>query len=492
VSAALSQTDQPSSRPESMADAPAWCQNVVKAGYIVWAIVAIVGFATLDFNLIDPVLQTGVLVAIVLPIARRIARTDRDPAIFGFVMAAFTAKLLGAVARDLVTNVYYNGVADANEYHSWGKQLVSSYRVFDFSPDIGEFSGTGFMRGLTGVIYSIAGTSKFGGFVIFSFFAFIGLLLFWRAFCHAVPGGDRRRYGLLVLFLPSLLYWPSALGKDAWSVMGLGIASFGVSLILTRRPFKGALAMALGLGSITYVRPHVALVVFCGLVLAALVGRSKSRSGAAPFIRVFVFGALFLMGTVLASQTSSFLGVDSLNTETVDAELTKAEGRTDEAGSTFSPVRVNTPLDLPLATVTVLFRPFPWEAHNAPAIGTSAEGVFLIWLSWRSRRRLLNIPRFMRREPYVAYCVGYLFVFVFAFSSFSNFGILARQRAQVMPAFLVMLCLPERRRASHKRIDPTALDTSGAPLYPTGTGDDPYAALHEGPPNPYADPPDDD
>lgn len=474
-----------------MADAPVWCQKLVKVGIVVWVIVGIVGFATLDFNLIDPVIQMGVLLAIVLPIARRIARNDRDPALFGFIVAAFTAKMLGAVTRDLVTNVYYNGVADANEYHAWGKELVSSYRVFDFSPDIGKFSGTGFMRGLTGVIYSVAGTSKFGGFMIFSFFAFIGLLMFWRAFCHAVPGGDKRRYGLLVLFLPSLLYWPSALGKDAWSVMGLGIASFGVALILTRHPFKGALAMAIGLGSVTYVRPHVALVVFCGLVLAALVGRSKSRSAGAPIIRVFVFGALFVIGTVLASQTSAFLGVESLNAETVDAELSSAEGRTDEAGSTFTPIRVNTPLDLPPATVTVLFRPFPWEAHNGPAMGTSIEGVFLMWLTWRSRRRLLNIPRFMRREPYVAYCIGYLFVFIFAFSAFSNFGILARQRAQVMPAFLVMLCLPERRRASDKRLDASTVEPSQASLYPTSTRDDPYAALSDEPVNPYADPPDD-
>ena len=54
---------------------------------------------------------------------------------------------------------------------------------------------------------------------------FIGLLLCWRAFKRAVPSGDARRYGLLVLFLPSLLLsgfmfpyrgmpgWAQALGE---------------------------------------------------------------------------------------------------------------------------------------------------------------------------------------------------------------------------------------------------------------------------------------
>jgi hypothetical protein len=111
-----------------------------------------------------------------------------------------------------------------------------------------------------------------------------------------------------------------------------------------------------------------------------------------------------------------------------------------------------------------------------------------MWLTWRSRRRLLNLPRSMRERPYVAYCVGYMFVFVFAFSAFSNFGILARQRAQVMPAFLVLLCIPERRRFVHHPLDPTALDTPIPPAYRQDRRDDPYAALREQPTdNPYAD-----
>ncbi len=177
----------------------------------------------------------------------------------------------------------------------------------------------------------------------------------------------------------------------------------------------------------------------------------------------------------------------SLNSETVDQQLTAAEGRTskEDVGSTYTPVRVNTPIDLPFATVTVLFRPFPWEAHNGPSLGTAAEGAFLIYLSWKSRRRFLSIPRCMRNSPYVAYAVGYLFVFVFAFSAFSNFGILARQRAQVMPAFLVFLCLPERRRGAARLDDQDTPDTADGPYPATPVTDDPYANLRD---QPAADP----
>ena len=56
--------------------------------------------------------------------------------------------------------------------------------------------------------------------------------------------------------------------------------------------------------------------------------------------------------------------------------------------------------------------------------------------------RLRSLGRMMRRSPYVAYCVGVVLMFVYAFSALSNFGILARQRVQVLPFFLVLLCLP--------------------------------------------------
>jgi hypothetical protein len=40
------------------------------------------------------------------------------------------------------------------------------------------------------------------------------------------------------------------------------------------------------------------------------------------------------------------------------------------------------------------------------------------------------------------YVFAYTGLFIIAFSSVSNFGLLARQRVQLMPLFLVLLSLP--------------------------------------------------
>jgi hypothetical protein len=457
-------------------EAPKWAQALMMVLVAVWVIIVVAMLFSGSFNLFGFVVQLPLLTLITLPLARRIARKDRDPTVVWFIMAAFSAKMLGSLARYYFTYVAYVSVGDAEEYDAFGKYLMPYYRSFDFSPDVGQIPGTGFLKMITGILYSVAGSSKLGAFTVFSWLGFIGLLCCWRAFKRAVPSGDSKRYGILVLFLPSLLYWSSALGKDAWALFGLGICAYGVARVMTRQAYSGILYLALGLGAVVMVRPHVALTVGSGLVLAALLFKPQKKSPLNPIFRVLTFAILLVLMIVLISQTEKFLGVETLNQETVNSELAAAEGRTVEAGSSFSPVRVNTPLDLPYATTTVLFRPFPWETHNGQTLVTALESMFLIILTVRGWRRLRSIPRCLRREPYVAYSLGITLTFVYAFSSFSNFGILARQRCQVLPFFLVLICLEQYRRKD--------------PARPSGTEPGDMQLLAVTPENPFGTQPD--
>jgi hypothetical protein len=52
--------------------------------------------------------------------------------------------------------------------------------------------------------------------------------------------------------------------------------------------------------------------------------------------------------------------------------------------------------------------------------------------------------------PYVAFAVSYTAMFVFAFSSVGNFGIMTRQRTQVLPLVLVLLAIPAARAVADR------------------------------------------
>ncbi len=475
--------------------APQWPRYFIGLGVLSYGVLIIAAVGTATFALVESLPLIALLAFAAHRIATKIAERDQDPRMVPFVFAAFWAKIMGTLLRTLVVSQLYSNRSDSLDYHRWGQYFAPQFRSFDFS-HVASTSGTDFMRTTTGVVYAFTGASEMSGSIVLSFLSFIGLLLLWRAFRRAVPEGAHYRYGVLVLFLPSLLYWPSSLGKEGWAIFCLGVASYGVARVLTGSVLGGALLFVAGLLGVSALRPHVALTMFCGVALAAAVGKSSRPGVKASSLRLILFGSLLVVGLVLASSTASFFGVDRLDLETVNATLNSAEGRTSEAGSSFTPVTMSNPANAPLAIATVLFRPFPFEASSPVSASSAFEGVFLMVLTWQARKRLRGLGRQMRRQPYVAYCMGITLTFIFAFSAFSNFGILARQRCQVLPFFLALLCIPVWKRegvvsieeALAGRVEPAKIPLVDGvpPLYSdvanegrvTDTGDDtdPYAA----------------
>jgi len=435
--------------------ATAWAISIACLGGAVYAVLIVVAMLDTNVNMLQALTVAPLLVLFTVPIALRIARKERDRTLAAIVMAALIAKLLGALVRYYVAYTVYSGAADATRYDNEGRRFAEFFRQWDFDIEYGKVVGTGFIEILTGVVYAIFGSSKLGGFLVFAWLGFLGLVLFWRAFRIGIPGGDGRRYMLLVLFLPSLLYWPSSIGKEAWVMLGLGISAVGVASVLRGRG-GGALWLVIGLVVLGMVRPHVGLVVFAGLVFAVLVRKAPAKTYLAPIIRIVGLCFLLVVGVVLAGRTASFLGVESLTQESVETELTATEAQTAEGGSSFTPIRLRTPLHFPPAFVTVFFRPFPFESSTTQGLISAGEGLLLLGLCIVSGRRLRSIPAMIRTTPYLAFSIGYVLVFVYAFSSFSNFGILARQRVQALPLLLVPLALPIFR--------PSAPKARGAPL----------------------------
>ncbi len=111
-----------------------------------------------------------------------------------------------------------------------------------------------------------------------------------------------------------------------------------------------------------------------------------------------------------------------------------------------------------------MFRPFPWQASNPQALIAALESAFFVVLFATSWRRILGSLRSILRTPYVLLCCTYSVLFIYAFSAFSNAGILVRQRVQVLPFILVLVCLPPfKPREQHWRdlVGPVDLPTPG-------------------------------
>ena len=68
----------------------------------------------------------------------------------------------------------------------------------------------------------------------------------WRALKLAVPEADHKRYLLILLFFPSLPYWPASIGKEALMMLALGVVSYGAALLLSDRVRAGSIFVFVG------------------------------------------------------------------------------------------------------------------------------------------------------------------------------------------------------------------------------------------------------
>ena len=388
------------------------------------------------------VVALPVIVAVTVPALSRQAEREGKPALFVLLVAALFLKLLGSIVRHFVAFTVYGGVADAAGYHDWGVRIAERFHDGDFSTGLASLTGTNFVRFLTGVVYTVIGPSQLGGFLVYSWLVFLGMFFFYRAFMIAVPEGRSWPYAKLVFFLPSLLYWPSSIGKEAWMMFALGVGAFGAARLLTGRHLRALVPLVVGLWLAALVRPHVAGMMALAVAIAYLVRQPDRERRLAPFAKVVVLSLLVLGATVLVVRTDRFLTSKDYETSDVASVLEGVSERTQQGGSQFAPSIFESPLRAPVAGVTVLYRPLLVDAHNAQSLVSGIEGTFLLMLSLFRIRWIFAALGSFRRQPYVAFAIAYAAMFVVAFSSIANFGLLARERVQLLPLFLILLVIP--------------------------------------------------
>jgi hypothetical protein len=422
------------------------------------------------------------LLAIGALIIWRVTRHDEVP-LTRLIIAALAAKMVASFVRYVVVfDVYSSG--DAYRYDNAGLEIADAFHrgEMPLSGLIPSETSTRFVEQFTGLAYSLMGPTRLGGFLLFSWIAFWGLFLFHRAALIGLPEGNQRRYALLLLFLPSLLFWPSSLGKESLIMFALGLSAYGAARILERRP-RGWVPAAMGVGLTYMVRPHVAAVVLASFALAFLLRRrGKRRPLFGPVARLAMVGLLVLATSVVLGQavdrflpeaqvesstTVPELGESTIGAADVSDLFERAAEGTDEGGSAIDTVLPTNPLDYPYAAFTVLFRPTLVDVTSVTTLFAALETTGLAALFIVSWRRLRNLPHVMIRRPYVLMSVAYVGIFAFAWSSFANLGALARQRVQMLPFLLLLLAVPlvldhrETRRGTGQASSSDAVDSRG-------------------------------
>jgi hypothetical protein len=385
------------------------------------------------------VLVIALLASGVIWLGRRLT-TEMDPWLPRLIALGFAAKLLGATARYLAL-VYVFGSGDASGYHAFAAHFASFIRDFDLASVLASLGNRGFGTNTTKVAISFLYTpyipTMYGGFLEAATFSFLGQVGFYTAFRRWVPADRLKPYAILLFFLPTLLFWPSSVGKDALMIGALGLAAAGFSATLSSYRVRNIVMAGAGLTLATLVRPHVGMLLLGSVFVAMVIGRGPKRAGSRGRRLLFV-GVISAVLVVGAPRAAQLIDVE-LSSDGIEDLIERQQTQTSQGGSLVQGSAVRSLGQMPGAAIRVLFRPLPNEASSMEMLASSLEGMALILLTLALMPRMLRRLKTSIRNPWVVVSMVYTVGFIVAFSTVLNLGILARQRAQVLPLFLALV-----------------------------------------------------
>ena len=401
----------------------------------------------------------AVVVAVVLfalsrPIIHRVAIAEAKPWLPRIMMICLVLHLLAAPAQVFVVDHFYNGVADFIRYDTKGAILSSGFRHLDFSiarANVGGIVNNGSVSIAAGIVFTVVGINQIAAFLVFSWLAFLGTILFFRAFSLTFAGADLKRYAYLLFFFPSLIFWTADISKESIMMLSLGVTSYGAAKVLAGKR-GGFLLVLLGVAIGILIRPNELLVAMGGFTVAMLVGQSgveRNAGGSARRIfRIVFFGSLLGLSVYLTLHYLHSSGGSFSLQQTAHDNTGPGAG----FGSSGVPYSTSV-LTFPRDVYYVVFDPLPITAHSTSQLIAALENSIIVGVILLSLRQIRMVPRAAIARGYVMMCVAFSFGFIYAIAALGNLGLIDRERSILFPFLLVPLCIPLSPRGQRPRFE---------------------------------------
>lgn len=287
--------------------------------------------------------------------------------------------------------------------------------------------GTRFVEYFAFLLVSFLGVSYLGLFLFFNIFGSLGLIILYASLSSVTIYCSKRvkQLTLLVVFLPSISFWSSALGKDSISFLAATLALWAVLNIPKRKIIMSTAIMLMLL-----VRPHMAGIMVIALALSLIaIGRqiNLSKRMMMGILLVSVIAAL----VPFAANYAGIQNYTDLNAVTEYIETRQSYNMDGGGGIDISG------MSLPMQLFTYLFRPLPYEAHSLPAFMASLDNLVLLLL-------FLHAIRFTHLKSNTQANHAFLWLYVIGATlvlatTTANLGISVRQKWMIMPMLLYLL-----------------------------------------------------
>lgn len=363
---------------------------------------------------------------------------------FGAAVTVWAGKILGVGSRRVLQIYFWHTVfcilyamyIDSNS----GDASVYYYKALD--GDVTFKAGSGLVSLITYPLVSVFGLGFLATSLCFNIAGAIGLVACDVSFRESSEGASARvkRLARILIFLPSMSFWSAGIGKDALAFLSVGLALWSSMLLPKRAP-----GMVLAVLCMLAVRPHIA-----GVMILALAGSIVVLGRISMPIRI-VLGVASMAGAAwLIPFAVDYVGLGGdLDGAEVQEYIAKRQSVNLGGGSS---VDISS-MSFPMQVFTYVFRPLPFEAHNASSLASSIENVLLLAIFFYGLLRMLPRWRILLSD-------GRAFLWFYAGACWvlcalttANLGIAVRQKWMFVPMLMaLMLQALAWRRGSHSRI----------------------------------------
>lgn len=331
---------------------------------------------------------------------------------------------------------------------NFGGDAIMYFRS-SLSGDVPFAFGTQGVRFVVSFLSQGLGLSFLGCSLVFQFFGYVGLLAFDGALREVTWDKARsiRLLASLIVFLPSVSFWSSGLGKDSLSFCAMGLALWA-ALSLKRRWWLLVVAMLIML----LVRPHMA-----GMLGLGLAGSFVLQRGIPLPQRVVLGGIALAAAIFLVPLGLSYAGVgENAGTEDVMEYIEGRQGYNQKGGGAVDISNMSPPVQM----FTYLFRPTIVEARNLFSLAAALDNTILLFLfiagGWALIRRPLP-PHLLAHNRMFLWLYSLGAWLVLAMTT-ANLGISLRQKWMFAPMLIFLLISVIGRSRQPAKPDQAALE----------------------------------
>lgn len=320
-------------------------------------------------------------------------------------------------------------------WHSASAIVYCAYSInnpadakYYYSAELREFAlGTDFVHYLTIYSKNIFFASYLDLFFLFSLFGFFGLSLLYSAligFCN------RRESVVLlwvVMFLPGLSFWTSAIGKDSLVFFALSLLVF--SFLKKGRWFYFLASVSLIL--VFLVRPHIVMMLIFSFALASFFSSGLSLSR--KLTSLFLIAPIVVL---LMPYVMEYVGLNELSLESAESYVETRQSYNQVGGgavdlSSHGPV---------YAVFSYMFRPLFVDANGLLPLMASFENVVYLFMFSYAAHSILVRRVSMPSAGWFFLC-STIFLWLVLGVTTSNLGIALRQKLMIFPFYVSLFFL---------------------------------------------------